>query len=76
MPANTQHFSYPYPYSEMNSMAALTIRILIANSCIRDGGESLKSSHRMGKRGLYLKISSPLSFINTYQMNLISAGSN
>ena len=29
----------------------------------------------MGDRRIFLKIYAPLSFINTYQMNLISAGS-
>jgi hypothetical protein len=37
--------------------------------------ESVKSSHKMGDGRIFLKISAPLSLINTNQMNLISAGS-
>jgi hypothetical protein len=51
-------------------MSALGIRILIANSCKR-WRESLKSSHRMEDRLIFLKISAPHSFIPIYGMNLL-----
>ncbi len=52
--------------------APLAIRVLIANSCTR-WREIFKDLPRMEGR-IFLKISSPLSWTNTYQMNLISAG--
>jgi hypothetical protein len=53
--------------------APLAIRILIANSCTRWRG-IFKSSQRTGDSRIFPKISSTLSLINTYQMNLVSAG--
>jgi hypothetical protein len=42
----------------------------------QDGAVTLNGSHGMGDRGIFfLKISEPHSFMTTYRMNLISAGS-
>jgi hypothetical protein len=42
---------------------------------VSGGGESFHGSHRMGEGRIFRKISAPLSLINIYRMNLISAGS-
>ncbi len=41
----------------------------------RDGAKSLKGSHWMREGKIFLKISAPLSFVNTYRLSLFSAGS-
>jgi hypothetical protein len=52
----------------------LGIRILL--TVVRDVAESLKGFDRVGDGRIFLKISAALSLIiNTYQMNLILAGS-
>ncbi len=64
--------------AELNSWTAifaLGIRILISSSYMR-WREICKGSHWLGDGRIFLKISAPLSFINTYQRNLISIGSN
>ncbi len=58
--ANSPSFSYPH--GAMNFLAALAIKILIANSCIRDDAESLKGSHRTGDGPILLRTSVPHSF--------------
>ncbi len=68
------------PYGPMNFIIALGIRFRIANSCIQlytytVARGLLTGSYRMRGGQIYLKIFAPLSSINTYQMNLISAGS-
>jgi hypothetical protein len=72
MPTNATYFSYPY--GAMNFLAALTIRILIANSCTRWRG-IFKGSIMTGDGRIFLKIFPPLSLINNHQMNLTSARS-
>jgi hypothetical protein len=67
--ANTLCFSYFY--GGINFKAALAIR----PTAVPDGVESFKGSHGMGDFRIFLKISVPLALINTYQMNIISAGS-
>jgi len=45
------------------------------STAVQDDTESLKGSHKMGDGQISTKFSAPLSLINTYQMNVISAGS-
>jgi hypothetical protein len=65
-----------YPYGAMNFMPALGIRILIAHSCTRCRW-ILKRLSQDGEQVDFSKnLRAILSLKNTFQINLISAGSS
>jgi hypothetical protein len=70
--------SAAYSYSMMNFVPLLGIQIKIANSCTRWYCEALwyfKGLSQDGNGRIFLKTSTPLSWIKIFRMNLISAGS-
>jgi hypothetical protein len=66
--------SFFHPYGAMNLIAALAIRILIANSCTR-WRWILKELSRTGDGQVFLKTSAPHYLKTNYRMILLSARS-